>query len=249
MVRDAATGEVLAEVAEAIGTATNNVAEYRGLLAGLRAAAAIDPDALVEVRADSKLVVEQMSGRWQVKHEGIRRLVGEAREILPVSHVRYLWVPRARNTHADRLANEAMDAAAAGRVWSVREVPGTSGVSGVPGTSGVSGVPGGRGLPAAAASTPAGSARAPRPAGGEPTTLLLVRHGRTPLTEAGRFSGRDGDDPALSVAGEHDAERVAELLGTIGGPVAMLPDITPPTVVVASPMRRTRQTADRWPIG
>src|SRR5437660_11216136 len=63
VVRDAATGEVLAEIAEAIGVATNNVAEYRGLLAGLRAAAAIDPEASVEVRMDSRLVVEQVSGR------------------------------------------------------------------------------------------------------------------------------------------------------------------------------------------
>src|SRR5215831_18731149 len=65
VVRDLATGEVLAEVSESLGQATNNVAEYSGLIAGLRAAAAIAPDADVEIRMDSKLVVEQMSGRWQ----------------------------------------------------------------------------------------------------------------------------------------------------------------------------------------
>ncbi|HEX5511009.1 MAG TPA: reverse transcriptase-like protein, partial [Actinomycetales bacterium] len=74
LVRDAATGEVLFEIGESIGTATNNVAEYRGLIAGLRAAADIDPGASVEVRMDSKLVVEQMTGRWKIKHEDMRRL-------------------------------------------------------------------------------------------------------------------------------------------------------------------------------
>ncbi len=117
LVKDAATGELLAEIGEAIGTATNNVAEYRGLVAGLTAAAAIDPHCSVEVRMDSKLVVEQMSGRWQVKHEDMRALVKQARAALAPSQVLYTWVPRARNAHADRLANEAMDDAAAGRPW------------------------------------------------------------------------------------------------------------------------------------
>jgi probable phosphoglycerate mutase len=68
VVRDAATGSVLADRAAAIGRATNNVAEYEGLIAGLRAAAETDPAADVEVRMDSNLVVEQMSGRWKIKH-------------------------------------------------------------------------------------------------------------------------------------------------------------------------------------
>ncbi len=76
VVREAATGEVLLELGERIGEATNNVAEYRGLLAGLRAAA--DLGAVeVEVRMDSKLVVEQMSGRWQIKHPALRALAAE----------------------------------------------------------------------------------------------------------------------------------------------------------------------------
>jgi len=117
VVRDADTGEVLDEVAAAIGVATNNVAEYSGLLAGLRAAAEIDPGATVDVRMDSKLVVEQMSGRWQVKHEDMRRLAAQARSVLPGRQVRYAWIPRKENAHADRLANAAMDAAAAGEQW------------------------------------------------------------------------------------------------------------------------------------
>jgi len=114
VVRDAATGEVLAEVSEPIGRATNNVAEYSGLLAGLRAAARLAPGAEAEVRMDSKLVVEQMSGRWQIKHPDLRKLAAEARQAArALGRVTYTWVPRERNTHADRLANQAMDTAAA----------------------------------------------------------------------------------------------------------------------------------------
>ena len=82
LVRDAETGQVLAERAETIGTTTNNVAEYRGLLAGLRAAAEIDPAAQVEARLDSKLVVEQMSGRWKIKDPTLRGIALEARDVL-----------------------------------------------------------------------------------------------------------------------------------------------------------------------
>ena len=123
LVRDAATGEVLAEVGEAIGRATNNVAEYRGLLAGLRAAAALDPGATVEVRMDSKLVVEQMSGRWQVKHPGMRDLANQARAVLPPGQVTYTWVPRALNAAADRLANQAMDGEPVGAALPSQQAP------------------------------------------------------------------------------------------------------------------------------
>jgi len=112
VVLDAVTGEVLAEVREAIGYATNNVAEYSGLVAGLRAAGKLAPGATAEVRMDSKLVVEQMSGRWKIKHPDLRPLAAEASRLArALGPVTYTWVPRERNTHADRLANEAMDAA------------------------------------------------------------------------------------------------------------------------------------------
>jgi probable phosphoglycerate mutase len=115
VVRDAVTGEVLAERNEAIGTATNNVAEYSGLLAGLRAAGSLAPGAAAEVRMDSKLVVEQMSGRWRIKHPDLQALAAQARQAArALGRVTYTWVPRERNKHADRLANEAMDAAAGG---------------------------------------------------------------------------------------------------------------------------------------
>ncbi|MFD5268588.1 bifunctional RNase H/acid phosphatase [Streptomyces sp. NPDC058335] len=117
VVIDAATGETLVERAEYIGIATNNVAEYRGLLAGLRAARELDPTAPVRVRMDSKLVVEQMSGRWKIKHPDMKPLAMEAARIYPPGQVTYEWIPREHNKHADRLANEAMDAGKRGEQW------------------------------------------------------------------------------------------------------------------------------------
>ncbi|MFC9678319.1 bifunctional RNase H/acid phosphatase [Streptomyces sp. NPDC056948] len=118
VVSDATTGETLREAAEYIGVATNNVAEYRGLLAGLRAAHELDPAATVHVRMDSKLVIEQMSGRWKIKHPDMKPLAAEAARVFPPGRVTYEWMPREQNKHADRLANEAMDAGARGEQWS-----------------------------------------------------------------------------------------------------------------------------------
>ena len=119
---------VLAEVKEAIGTATNNVAEYRGLIAGLTEAANLGATD-VEARLDSKLVVEQMSGRWKVKHPDIAGLHSQAHRIASgFEHVAFTWVPREQNSHADRLANEAMDAAAELAASS----PGWTGAQGAP---------------------------------------------------------------------------------------------------------------------
>lgn len=109
VVKDADTGAVLFEEGRVIGVATNNVAEYDGLIAGLRAAAEIDATATVQARLDSKLVVEQMSGRWKIKHEDMRARAIEAREAFPFEAVTYVWVPRAENAHADRLVNAALD--------------------------------------------------------------------------------------------------------------------------------------------
>lgn len=117
VVRDAASGEPLVERAEYIGVATNNVAEYRGLIAGLKAARELDPEARVRARMDSKLVVEQMSGRWKIKHPDMKPLAAEAARILPPGQVTYEWIPRERNKHADRLANEAMDTGRRGAQW------------------------------------------------------------------------------------------------------------------------------------
>ncbi|MCS0639213.1 bifunctional RNase H/acid phosphatase [Streptomyces sp. LP05-1] len=117
VVLDPVSGEPLAEAAEYIGVATNNVAEYKGLVAGLRAARALAPGARIRVRMDSKLVVEQMSGRWKIKHPDMKPLATEAARVFPPSQVSYEWIPRERNKHADRLANEAMDAGKRGEQW------------------------------------------------------------------------------------------------------------------------------------
>ena len=121
-------GEVVRELAEAIGVATNNVAEYRGLLAGLRwIAANTDGDAesrpRVEARLDSKLVVEQMAGRWRIKHPDMRELALAVRNAYPAARVRYTWVPREANKRADALVNESLDALAAGRKAIVDRAP------------------------------------------------------------------------------------------------------------------------------
>ncbi|MGW7446662.1 bifunctional RNase H/acid phosphatase [Kitasatospora sp. NPDC054795] len=215
VVRDGDTGQIVAEAAEFIGHATNNVAEYKGLIAGLKAARELDPDASVDVRMDSKLVVEQMSGRWKIKHPDMQPLAAEARTVLPRARVTYTWIPRERNKDADRLANEAMDAGKAGRQWEPRK-------------------------PAAAVEEPPLETAAPKagwaaPADlGTPTTFVLLRHGETPLTPEKRFSGSGGSDPELSDKGRWQAERAAEALAARGSVQA----------VVASPMRRTRQTAE-----
>ncbi|MBK8461431.1 MAG: reverse transcriptase-like protein [Micropruina sp.] len=108
LVLDAGTGELLDEEGLVIGHATNNVAEYSGLIAALEMARAIDPSASVEVRMDSKLVVEQMAGRWKIKHPDMKPLALKAQGLRPRSVV-WTWIPREQNKAADRLANEAMD--------------------------------------------------------------------------------------------------------------------------------------------
>lgn len=115
VVLDGASGDLLVELADYLGTQTNNVAEYEGVLAGLAAAHEIDPEATIEARLDSRLVVEQLSGGWAIKNARLRELALRARSIVPADQVRFTWVPRAQNARADALANRAMDAAAAGR--------------------------------------------------------------------------------------------------------------------------------------
>ena len=236
LVRDPATGEVLREAFESIGTATNNVAEYSGLIAGLRAAAEIAPGADVEARMDSKLVVEQMSGRWQIKHQNLRSLARTAREAADrLGRVSYVWVPRARNAAADRLANQAMDAAAG-------DEPGGGDGQGNA-RYGAGGEPGGgdgqgnarysRVLTDSSAAE-AGSAPAPRgwaQAEGQPTTTILLRHGQTEYSAERRFAGRG--DIALTDTGRHQAAAAADRLAARGI-----------DAIVTSPLQRARRTAE-----
>ena len=108
LVRDADTAEVLNAEGMVLGVATNNVAEYSGLIAALEMARAIDASAAVEVRMDSKLVIEQMAGRWKVKHPDLKPLAQRAQKLRP-PQVRWTWVPREQNQAADALLNAALE--------------------------------------------------------------------------------------------------------------------------------------------
>ncbi len=202
VVLSADRSQVLAERRLALGVATNNVAEYRGLIAGLSAAGDVGARE-VEVRMDSKLVVEQMAGRWKVKHPAMIPLNREAAVLVRgFDRVTFQWIPRAQNSHADRLANEAMDAAANGET-----LPPTGAVAEKPAAPGWTG------------------------AVGEPTRLLLLRHGQTPLSVERRYSGRG--NPQLTIVGERQASAAAEYL-------AKRDDIG---AIIASPLARAQQTA------
>ena len=112
-VLEAEDGTVLAAHGEAIGLATNNVAEYRALVEGLRKAAELAVDE-VEVVSDSELLVKQMRGEYRVKNEALRRLSLDAAELArTVGRVTYRAVRREHNELADQLVNEALDAASA----------------------------------------------------------------------------------------------------------------------------------------
>jgi ribonuclease HI len=106
-----ADGELLEERARLLGTATNNVAEYRALLLGLERARALGASE-VEVIGDSELIAKQVTGVYKVKHESMRPLHGEAMQALAgFERWTIRTVPRARNAHADALVNAALDGA------------------------------------------------------------------------------------------------------------------------------------------
>ncbi len=209
LVRDATTRQVLWEGAAPLGKASNNVAEYSGLIAGLTAAHRIDPGADVEARMDSKLVVEQMAGRWKIKHEDMRRLALEARDVAGLisragGSVSFTWIPREKNKDADALSNVGMDGQTVDRMLgtSAAQTQGQADSLGEVVEEII-------------------DARSPEavPADGSsgPTRVVLVRHGVTDFTEAGRLDGRGGADPSLNATGRAQAQAaglaVAHLLG------------------------------------
>lgn len=233
LVRDAQTGAVLAELGGSLGTATNNVAEYHGAIAGLRYAAQLDPLACVEVRLDSKLIVEQMSGRWQIKHPNMRELAREARSIFPPGQVTYCWVPREQNVAADSIVNEVldqfdgvtpvnilrsvdvnlpdfMDEDLLGSVQElyVREVT-EDALAKVPNAM-------------------IGWADL-----GTPVTTHMARHGASALSLEKRFSGSGGLDVPLAPLGVQQAQALAT-------EVAKRNEVR---AIIASPLLRTQQTA------
>jgi probable phosphoglycerate mutase len=193
-----ANGKLVKEIYETIGIASNNVAEYRGLIAGLRYVNSIDPQARVEVRMDSKLVCEQMSGRWKINHADMRELSKMARDAHPYTLVEYTWVPRENNSHADSLANKALD---------------------------------GEGAPAPLKKI---NYLTERVVSSEvPTTIYFVRHGETILTPERKFSGGRGSNPELNEKGRAQAAHAAPEVAARN-----------PEIFIASPMVRTRQTAE-----
>lgn len=223
VVIDADSGEVILEIAKFIGVATNNVAEYLALKAGLEGAIGINPAARILVRMDSKLVIEQMSGTWKIKHPDMLQLASEIQKIARGHEIRWMWIPREENSRADALANKAMDESADSEVSSQSEVL--------------------RSPVAEFNQTAPSSVRAPGGVTEPLTTVVLVRHGRTHLTESKRISGRGGEDPKLSDLGRLDARMAAQALQQIGnsGPWSFL---NPVSAIVASPIQRTVDTAN-----
>ncbi|MFE5284803.1 bifunctional RNase H/acid phosphatase [Nocardia sp. NPDC056611] len=251
VVWDSDRARVLAERKEFLGVATNNVAEYRGLIAGLEAAAELGARE-VSVRMDSKLVVEQMSGRWKVKHEAMIPLADRARRLVAgFDRVSFAWIPRKENSHADRLANEAMDDA--DTVAEVRTAlresgqalgrPAELGSDASNSTAAERDSGSGQGTLGQVAAAVAGgvvdspaSAATPAPgwtgAIGRPTRLLLLRHGQTELSVERRYSGRG--NPPLTELGRQQAANAAAMLARKGGIEA----------IVCSPLGRARETAE-----
>ena len=213
---DAETGEVIAERAEHIGVATNNVAEYRGLIAGLELYHEHAPDAELEVRMDSKLVVEQMSGNWKIKHPDMKPLAMAANRLAPFGTT-YTWIPREQNKYADRILNVALDTQAGKPTKATRASVRT-----------------------APAATSEDTSVQRRMVGwskelGAPTTLILVRHGETAHTKEKRFSGTGGADPSLDADGRAQARATADWLAPLAEEI---------DAVVSSPLRRTVETAE-----
>lgn len=230
------SGSVLAEIALFIGVATNNVAEYRAVLAAIELANEIAPDAKLLVRMDSKLVVEQMSGRWKIKNEGMQDLSTLMTKAIGSRDVTFEWIPREQNSKADSLANEAMDAESSVVRKFVGE-PGTSTINVITSASQITAadLEYNPELPS--------SVRAPRNVTKKLTTVILVRHGRTALTESHKLSGRGGEDPQLSELGREDAKKVAAELAKVGKS-STFAKLFAPTAVVSSPIARTRETAE-----
>jgi broad specificity phosphatase PhoE/ribonuclease HI len=215
VVIDATSGQILKEISEQVGIATNNVAEYKALTFALEAAYEIDPAAEIIVRMDSKLVVEQMSGRWKIKHPDMLSLGARVQKLIAGKVVEFVWIPREQNVLADALANKAMDGepvAVAAAVEFNQVAP--------------------------------SSIRAPQSSVAEATTLIMVRHGRTALTESRKISGGDGENPDLSELGNKDASEVALELARVGNQ-GQFGFLSKPVVVVHSPIKRAAQTAGK----
>lgn len=234
---------------EFIAKATNNVAEYQGLINALELAIEVAKirgvaagDLEIQVRMDSKLVVEQMSGRWKIKHPDMKPLAARVKELeATLAAVTYNWVPRAQNKRADELANRAMDDGIGGRWFddalSFQPAADSAEADGdaAPAPAGTAGAE----ATGAEAVTDAASAPEWHP-GGKPTRLWVLRHGQTEMSVKKQFSGLS--DPELTSHGHEQARRAAayvagQLAGGAGGSAG-------PVAIYSSPLKRTRQTAE-----
>ncbi|WP_368266623.1 bifunctional RNase H/acid phosphatase [Corynebacterium ulcerans] len=222
---DATHTTILRRLAYIVGTATNNVAEYHALLNGLTAARELGATE-VDVLMDSKLVVEQMSGRWKIKHPDMKELALTCRDIASgFASITYTWIPRKQNARADELANKAMDALAQGAQPGFLDLGGDSHPEPASCTE-----------PATKKDDCAGDQHATAPktwngATTDATRFLLLRHGQTPMSAARQYSGLS--DPSLSELGRYQAERAAQYLASRGGI----------DVIVSSPLKRCQETA------
>ena len=226
-VYNADRSQLLREIAYVVGQkSTNNVAEYHGLLRGLEAAVELGADE-VEFYMDSKLVVEQMNGRWKIKHPDMQKLAIEARRLLDqIPSFSLEWVPRAKNSVADALSNVAMDAAAKGDPAGILDMGSGDGAEAVAADGqDASGEVGGT-----SASTASSTAADWRPETGQSTRFILLRHGQTAMSAAKQYSGRA--NPELTELGKKQALAAAQALAD-----------THIDAVVCSPLRRCQQTA------
>ncbi len=238
LVRDPVSGVLLAQRAAPLGKESNNVAEYSGLIAGLQAVLdlSLETDASIQVLMDSKLVVEQMAGRWKIKHADMRRLALEARDLVRQIEwaggtVDYQWIPRERNGAADALSNQGMDGEHV-RIDGAEVAAPVFGDARTP------------------ESTAQRAMKARPPAMGDPVRLVLVRHGVTDFTLASKLDGRGGADPELHDRGLAQAQAVA---GAVARYVEELnEDVVSrgdadtgreaSTTVITSSLRRAQQT-------
>ncbi|MDA2988594.1 MAG: bifunctional RNase H/acid phosphatase [Actinomycetota bacterium] len=231
VISDPANGQTVAELAEFFDHATNNFAEYRGAIAGLEYVHSIDASARIEVRLDSKLVVEQMSGRWKIKNDDIRKLALRARDAHDPTLVEYVWVPRADNARADALVNEMLNQALGGGATTIHRGIGGN-AEDVVGEAQESEVQ--AELFEAIAEEEPPRTMIGWASLGSPTTLLLARHGATAYSLEKRFSGTGGVDLPLIELGQQQGAALAREIGRRGEA----------TRIVTSPLLRAQQTAE-----
>lgn len=214
------SGDLVREVNGRLGVATNNQAEYHAVLAGLEAASKYfeshGGSRRLHIQMDSKLVIEQLSGRWKIKNSDLQQLAIRAQQLLRTFEVTLEWIPRELNSLADELANRALTpngvvAEGVGDFIEQIEVE---------------------------VEVQPKSIRAPRQHK-EPVVVWAIRHGHTAMTESGLISGGDAD-PGLSEFGLLEADRIAGEMFRL----AELFELPLPTRLLHSPQRRAVQTAN-----